>query len=143
MKIGTYGNKVFTVSDKKINTFGNISRSSSYNVDEQDNGANKPKLKDKAPGLDSMSFDIELRYDSVNVKKEMEDWLSMQGESHYFIIGKEVYGKNKWKLVGVDISNQEFAMHGVCKKATVSLSFKEAPANKKSNTAKSTRNTKG
>lgn len=143
MKIATFGSKVFTVSDKKINTFGTVSRSSSYNVDEQENGTNKPKLKNKAPGLDTLSFDIDLRSEYVNVRNEIEDWIEMQGENHYFIVGNEKYGNNKWKLVGVDISNQEFTLHGVCKSAKISLSFKEYATTKSNSSAKSTRNTKG
>lgn len=143
MKIGTFGSKVFTVSDKKINTFGTISRSSSYSVDEQENGKNKPKSKNKAPGLDTLSFEIELRSESVNVRQEIEDWISLMGESHYFIIGKENYGSNKWKLVGVDVSNQAFMFNGICKNATLSLSLKENAFSKKNSNAKSTRNTKG
>lgn len=143
MRIGTFGSKVFTVSDHKINTFGLVTRSSSYNVDEQENGLEKPKLKNKAPGLDSLSFDIELRAEYVNVRKEIDDWISMKGESHYFIIGQEKYGQNKWKLINVDISNQEFAIDGICKRATIGLSFKEHITATKTSSAKSTRNVKG
>lgn len=142
MKIGTYGSKVFTVSDNSIYTFGAVSRSSSYTTDEQENGSKKPKVKNKAPGVDTLSFPLELRADSVNVRKEVEDWISMQGESHYFIVGKENYGKNKWKLVGVDVSNQEFGPGGILKKASLNLSFKENAYTKKNNsTAQDTRNT--
>jgi hypothetical protein len=143
MKIGTYGPKVFTVSDKKINTFGSVSRSASYNVEEQENGTGKPKLKNKAPALETLSFSIELRSDSVDVRKEIESWIKLQGKSYYFIIGKEKYGMNKWELVGVDVSNQEFMIKGLLKSATISLNFKENVAKKKSTDAKQTRNTKG
>lgn len=143
MKIGTYGPKVFTISDKKINTFGIVTRTSSYEVEEQENGSEKPKLKNKAPALDTLSFNIELRADSVNVRKEVESWIQLKGKSYYFIVGKEKYGANKWKLLAIDISNQEFTVNGILKKATLGLSFKEnVNTTKSSKTAKQTRNTK-
>ncbi|BCJ98118.1 phage tail protein [Anaerocolumna chitinilytica] len=143
MKIGTFGSKVFSVSDNKINTFGNISRSANYNTEEQENGGSKPRLKNKAPELESMSFEISLRSDFSNVRREIDEWIQMKGKAYFFIIGKETYGLNKWELVGVEISNQEFAAGGILKKATLSLSFKESITSKKANTAKQTRNTKG
>lgn len=143
MKIATYGPKVFSVSDKIVNTFGAVSRSSSYKVDEQDNGSNKPKVKAKAPGLEDMSFGIELKSEYVNVRKEIESWFALQGKSYYFIVGKEKYGQHKWALIGVDVSDQEFSAKGLLRSAHVNLSFKEmAKATKSTVTAKSTRNTK-
>ena len=84
MKIATYGPKVFSVSTKKIMTFGAVSRSASYNVEEQENGSNKPKLKNKAPGLETMSFELELKHNSVNVRKEVESWIALRGKAYYF-----------------------------------------------------------
>ncbi len=143
MKIATYGPKVFSISADMINTFGAVSRSSSYNVEEQENGTNKAKLKNKAPGLETMAFELQLRNDFVNVRDEIESWLVLQGKSYYFIVGNEKYGTNKWELIGVDITNQEFTLRGVLKKATVSLNFKEMVSTVTNNvTAKQTRNTK-
>jgi hypothetical protein len=141
MKIATYSSKVFSVDEQKIYTFGQLSRSSSYTVDEQENGSGKPKLKNKAPGADTMSFSILLKSDYVNVRSEIEDWISMQGKSAIFIIGKEQYGQSKWRLVGVDIADQSFT-GSVLSKATLNLSFKEDYVSKKTSTAKNTRNTK-
>jgi hypothetical protein len=143
MKIATYGPKVFSIDEKKIYTFGQVSRSSSYSVDEQENGTSKPKLKNKAPGIEAMSFEVNMKSEYVNVRTEINDWIKMQGKSSYFIIGKEQYGLSKWRLVGVDVSNQTFAGNGQLRSATVSLSFKEDYNPKKSSTAKNTRNIKG
>jgi hypothetical protein len=143
MKVATYGSKVFTVSSKKIYTFNSLTRTAGYNVEEQENGTNKPRLKKKAPELESMSFDIELKSDSVNVRAEIKSWIAMVGESHYFILGKDKYGSNKWKLTDVNVADHEVVFGGGLKKATLSLSFKEDPGTSKSSSAKSTRNAKG
>lgn len=143
MKIATYGPKVFSIDEKRIYTFDQLSRSSSYSVDEQENGTGKPRLKNKAPGVDDMSFSIKLKDEYVNVRDEIDDWIKMQGKSSYFIIGKEQYGMSKWKLIGVNVSDQTFAGNGQIRTATLSLSFNEDFSPKKSSTAKNTRNTKG
>ncbi len=143
MKVATYGEKVFAVSSNKIYTFDSLSRTAGYNVEEQDNGTGKPKLKKKAPKLETMTFNIKLKADSVNVRAEIKSWISMVGESHYFILGKDKYGTNKWKLIDVNVSDHEIILGGNFKEAVLSLSFEEDPAPSKSNSAKSTRNTKG
>lgn len=143
MRIATYGSKVFTVSSDKIYTFNNLTRSVGYTVEEQENGTDKPKLKNKAPKLEDLSFEIELKSESVNVRAEIKSWISMVGESHYFILGKDKYGSNKWKLTDVNVSNQEVILGGNLKKATLSLSLKEDASTAKNSSAKSTRNAKG
>lgn len=143
MKVATYGSKVFTVSSNKIYTFNGLTRSAGYSVEEQENGTNKPKLKKKAPELENMSFNIELRADSVNVRAEIKSWIAMVGESHYFILGKDKYGSNKWKLTSVNVPDHEVGLEGELIKATLNLSFKEDSGSTISISAKSTRNAKG
>lgn len=144
MNIATWGSKIFKVSSKKVYTFSDMSRSASYNTEEQENGTKKPKLKNKAPALETMSIKVELSYLYCDVRKEIQSWINLQGKYYYFIIGSEQYGTNKWELVGVDASEQKFAVGGTLKSATLSLSFKEKVVKKTSSkTAKQTRNAKG
>ena len=143
MKVATYGSKVFTVSSNKIYTFQGLTRVAGYGVEEQENGTNKPKLKNKASELETLSFNVELNSNSVNVRAEIKSWIAMIGESHYFIIGKDKYGSNKWKLIDVNVTDHEVVLGGDFKKATISLSFKEDAGTVRSSSAKSTRNTKG
>jgi hypothetical protein len=143
MKIGTYGPKVFAVTDKSLSTFKGLARSSGYNVEEEDNGNGKPKLKKKSPSLEGLSFDIDLRSDFADVSKEIESWMNLKGESYYFLVGREKIGSNQWMLTNVDVSNIEFLPGGTIKKASLSLNLKENPISIKNSTAKSTRNAKG
>jgi hypothetical protein len=143
MKIGTFGPKVFTITDKHINTFKSLARSSGYNVEEEDNGTGKPKLKKKSPSLETLSFDIELRSDFADVGKEIESWIGLKGDSYYFIVGREKVGSNQWMLTNVDTSNIEILPGGKIKKASLSLSLRENSITVKNSTAKSTRNAKG
>ena len=143
MKIATFGKKVFKVSSNSIMTFGAVSRTAGFKVDEQENGKKKPLLKNKGPELETLSFPISLNASFVDVPKEIDSWIKLLGSSYYFIIGNKKYGNNKWELINCDISEQEFTRDGVIKSAQLSLSFKEKVVKTSTkSTAKTTRNTK-
>lgn len=144
MIIATWGNKVFKVSSDKVNTFSGLSRKSSISTEEQENGNKKPKLKNKAPTLETMSFKEDLKYQFCDVLKEINSWINEKGKYYYFILGSSQYGTNKWELIDIDVSNQVIGVDGILRSATLSLSFKEKVVSKSSNkTAKQTRNLKG
>lgn len=143
--IASWGPKNFIVNPKSIYTFDKITRSSSYTTEDKENGSKKPKLKNKHPNLEEMSFSIALnaRCLKYNILKEIDSWASLCGKSYYFIIGNTSYGNHKWELVGSNATEQILNIYGNIISAKIELSFKERPGKmSKSTKAKNTRNTK-
>lgn len=141
MVIGTFGSKKFSVSSKKIYTFNGLELSTSINTEESENGSGKPTVKKTSGASDGLSFSITLTNDNVNVRREIDDWINIQnkGTAYYMIFGKEKYGKNKWLVTSISVSDQEFLQNGIMRKATLNISFKEKVVKRTATTAKQTR----
>ena len=141
--IAFWGPKTFEVNSNVVYTFDKITRSTSFSVEDKENGKKKPKLKNKHPDLEEMSFSIYLnaRLLRYNVREEIESWASLCGKAYYFIVGNKAYGNHKWKLVSSSATEQKVNVYGDFISAKIDLNFKECPGSAKKS-AKSTRNTK-
>lgn len=144
----SWGNKKFEVNSKTVYTFDKISRTASYNVEEKTNGKHKPKLRNKNPALEDMSFSINLnaRFMKTSIESDIESWKELMGKSYYFLIGNKAYGKHKWELISINITEQKASKAGAIISAKLEISMKEKPSHsytsKKKSNAKSTRNSK-
>lgn len=128
MTIATFQKKVFQVSGTKKYTFDGLSMSGSIDAETQDKLHSKPSTYIKGESLLSMQIDIPLRADfGIDVRKEIEDWYSIQSRKNpdYFIIGNKPLGKNKWLIKSVDVSEYEIDNNGFMLKAKVSLKIEE------------------
>lgn len=146
--IASWGNKKFEVNSKTVYTFDKISRSASYNVEEKTNGKHKPKLRNKNPSLEDMSFSVNLnaQFMKTSIENDIESWKELIGKSYYFLLGKKVYGKHKWELISINVTEQKATKTGAIISAKLEISMKEKPSSspisKKKANAKSTRNSK-
>ena len=128
-KILSWNEKTFEVTNDKIYTFRGWSTSSSYEVDEKENGKEMPKDTAKAPGIGSISFEVYLRSDlGMDVKAEYDWWRAEcnKGTTSLLYIGDEQFGKYRWRLTGVSQSELKLANGGKWQSCKMSLTFGES-----------------
>jgi phage protein U len=144
--IASFGPKIFTVTNKKTDTFYDFQHSGSYETESQELLGKKPSTLDKGPGKDSLSFSITLMASlGVNPRKELEKWQEIlaAGTAYPFILGKKPFGKNKWKLVGLDDSEYIIDGQGNVLQVKINLKFDEFVRNGKKTEAKKEAASKG
>lgn len=126
--IGTFGKVVFTVSNTKIFTFQDFQRSGSAQWEEQEVIKRKPKLEFNGPGLESISFQMELMAKhGVNPRLEMEKLGAMRdtGQPAKLIIGGLPVGKYRWVIESLNESWKEIDSKGNVLSAGVNVALKE------------------
>lgn len=103
--IGSLGDVNFVVdTTNKIRTFMDFNRTSSSRWASNEIVLQKPKSQFLGPGLDTITFKIQLnvRY-GVNPRAEMEKLLAYErdGKVLLFIVGGKKLGVNKWRISGL------------------------------------------
>ncbi len=121
--------KIFYVSDSEILTYSGMSASHSYNTEEKKNGKKMPKTKDVGPGIGTMNFSMKLSVLKGNDVKAEHDWWVAEcekGSYSYIYMGSTKFGKYKWRIKQVDISDLVTINDGTLwKSCTLSVSFEE------------------
>lgn len=113
-KLGTLGKIVFSVSDKKVQTFDDMSLESSVKYHTHDRHLKKPLLEFGGPDSDKMSFTM---YHSVflgvNPEKQVKmiDKYMNDGEILSLIIGGKRYG-SKWVITKHSKAYKKFDKKG-------------------------------
>ncbi|KNF08561.1 hypothetical protein CLPU_6c00470 [Gottschalkia purinilytica] len=126
--IASFATKVFSVSQKRIYTLDEISRTGALNIEEQEVDGQKPSTYIKGPGLDEFSFTIPfVRQSGLSIGKEIEDWMNIRNMArpHMFILGNSPISNNKYLLVNVSVSDVVLDSKGNYVRAKVELQFKE------------------
>jgi hypothetical protein len=128
-KIGNFGKLItFEVSDKKVLTFNNFSKTVSGNWGTHERVGKKPQSEFLGPGLQQISFDIVLsanlgvkpRFVITNIEKAIE-----KGRVEYLVIGAKKVGSNKWKITQMSESWGVVMSKGELQRAEVSLTLEE------------------
>jgi len=104
----TWLEKSFNISREQILSFSGLNASHSFKTEEKKNGKNMPKTKEVSPGIGTMSFDVHLdNFQGNDVKDEYEWWTDAceKGTYSYLYIGGEKFGKYKWRVNKVDVSD--------------------------------------
>lgn len=128
MNVLEYGGKIFSVSPNRVYTFDGLERSGELSVDEQEVDGQKPSTYVKGPTLDKVGFNVVIKNSSnLDIRSEIESWMTIKDLAipHYIILGKKIYGKNKYLLTNVNASDQIVMPTGLISKATIRLEFSE------------------
>ena len=96
MSIGSFGNIIFTASAEQMRTFDELQRQNSARYVEHEVIGKKPLLEFKGPGLEELSFKIQLMsYYGVDPDAELRALQEMRdrGEAAQLIFGETKIGK--------------------------------------------------
>lgn len=143
MKIGSYGDIIFEVSDKKAQTFKDFERSGSARWNDHEIIGMKSKSEFSGPGLDDLSITILLKAElGVNPIKQIEKLRAMKdgGKVAPFIVGDKPISKNYWSIQQMSESHKVIDSKGNTMSAEVSLSLKEYVIKIKKKKAKTSKN---
>lgn len=106
-EIGTLGEVVFTVSYDLVRTFQDYKRNSSARLQTHEIIGKKPVTEFLGPGLDSISFAIDLSaFKGVNPKEEAEKLrkIMQNGEYVNLVIAGSPVSDNKWVIESINES---------------------------------------
>lgn len=128
MEVGKFGNMVFSVSRKKINSFQNFSKDVSAEWKEHSTYKNKPTSEFTGANLQQITFDIHLSAAlGINPLKEIIKWekICEQGKHDTLFIGKKQVGKYDWKVEKVSESWNHIFKNGGLIAADITVTMSE------------------
>ena len=103
--IGYFGKDIiFETSDQRILTFTGLTRETASRYNGHELIETKPKTEFIGPGLDTITFTIDLNGNNgVKPREEMEKWLdkAREGEAEIIVIGGKPLGADKWVVKSV------------------------------------------
>jgi phage protein U len=102
--IGAFGKIFFKSSDKRILTFNGLTREIAGRFETHEVIGKKPKTEFIGPGLDTISFTINLNASlGVRPRREMDKWEAMasKGSAEILVIGGKPVGTDKWVVKSV------------------------------------------
>ena len=129
-KIGSFGNLVFSVSDRTVKTFDGMSWDFSADYATHDRHIKADLLEYMGPGIEGISFSMVLSaFLGVNPLKEIKKLREMVKEGHAerLVIGGKVYGSYKWVMQKGTVDFQRFDNTGNWLAAKVKVTLKEYP----------------
>lgn len=129
-KIGSFGNLVFSVSDRTVKTFDGMSWDFSADYATHDRHIKADLLEYMGPGIEGISFSMVLSaFLGVNPLKEIKKLREMVKEGHAerLVIGGKVYGSYKWVMQKGTVDFQRFDNTGNLLAAKVKVTLKEYP----------------
>ncbi len=129
-KIGSFGDLVFSVSDRTVKTFDGMSWDFSADYATHDRHIKADLLEYMGPGIEGISFSMVLSaFLGVNPLKEIKKLREMVKEGHAerLVIGGKVYGSYKWVMQKGTVDFQRFDNTGNLLAAKVKVTLKEYP----------------
>ena len=129
-KIGSFGNLVFSVSDRTVKTFDGMSWDFSADYATHDRHIKADLLEYMGPGIEGISFSMVLSvFLGVNPLKEIKKLREMvrEGYAERLVIGGKVYGSYKWVMQKGTVDFQRFDNTGNLLAAKVKVTLKEYP----------------
>lgn len=127
-RIGSWGARVFAVTNKKMLTFDNYTRKVSYRTEDVENGNQKPGTARIAPELMTQNMQIRVsRFLGVNVRKEVAAWEKAceTGAVYKLILGKRAVGSHKHLVKSIQLSSAHFDKKGEMIDCTLDVAFQE------------------
>ncbi|THD15379.1 phage tail protein [Anoxybacillus gonensis] len=138
-KIGSFGDIVFEVSEKKTQTFTDFKRSGSAKWNDHEIIGHKPKSEFIGPGLEEISFTILLKAElGINPSEQLEKLRNMRdsGKVAPFILGGKPISQNYWSIQQLNESNKTVDNKGNILVVEVEVNLKEYVVKKKKATKK-------
>lgn len=126
--IGYFGDIIFETSDKKILNFTDMSREASSRFATHELIGQKPKDEFIGPGLDTISFTINLNASfGVNVRQELDKWIELvrNGMAHTLVVGGKKLGVDKWKIKSVSESFGTIFQQGQIYSGKINVNLEE------------------
>ncbi len=102
--IGAFGDVIFETSDKKILNFSGFTRNAQGRFAKHEIINNKPLSEFLGPGLDTVTFTVNLNGNfGVKPREEMDRWivLARSGTANTLVIGNSAIGVDKWAVINV------------------------------------------
>lgn len=124
--IGTLGRIVFQVSSGKVLTFRDFNRSGAARIEEHNVIGRKPTLEYVGPGLDQITFTVQLnRTLGINPKNELEAFKEARetGQILSLIIGGDYLGR--WIIANTEELHRRHDGRGRILVAEISLTLRE------------------
>jgi phage protein U len=137
-KIGSFGDIVFEVSNKKTLTPKDFDRNGSARWNDHEIIGHKPKSEFSGPGLEEVSFTLILKAElGINPTKQLEKLRKMRdtGKVAPFIIGGKPISQNYWSIQQLSESYKTIDNEGNILSAEVNVSLKEYYVKKKKATS--------
>lgn len=127
--VGSLGHRIiFTVSDKQVLTFSNMTRETAGRWATHEAMGVKPRAEFLGPDCQKVSFDITLSV-SLGVRprhvlEAIEDMVE-SGDAEYLIIGSRPIGRHPFRITGSSETWDTVYSGGELAKAKVSLTLEE------------------
>lgn len=129
MAIANWGTAViFSVSDLKVFTFQNLSRTVGASWATHSRIGKKDQVEYLRPNLQKLNFDITLDYSyGVNPRTIIErmERAAELGEVHPFIVGGKPVGRLYWRLTSVSEAWETIYNNGALTKAKLTIAMEE------------------
>lgn len=126
--IGTLGDIIFSVSERKVKTFNDMKWETSANYATHDRHMQDDLLEflGTEPGTISFSMHFSVML-GVNPVNELNKVLSAEksGQVMRLVIGHKVYGRHKWVITKTSKSLERFDKKGNLWIASIDISLKE------------------
>lgn len=128
MSVGSFGNMIFAVSKKKVNTFDALKRNRTANWKEHERYGGKALSEFTGPGLQEISFNIVLDANlGVKPRNEIDKWgkLCDAGKHDILVIGNKQIGDNEWKINKISETWNTILSKGELVRAEMTISLSE------------------
>lgn len=126
--LGSWGDLVFSVSEKQIKTFDNMKRSESARWAKHDIHGKKSKPEFLGEDLGKVTFDMLFSAQlGVNPMKEIDKLIiaERKGEAHMLIVGTKRFGLHKYYIASINSDLNQFDNRGLLLSAKVNLTMEE------------------
>lgn len=127
MAVGSFGSKIFDITEESMVYFTDLSYKASLKTTENNVAGGKNTLTVNGISLDTFTINVHLRYPFVDVRAEIDSWMALlRAKAPYpFVIGGQVYGAQKFLLTSVSNSKPDIGPLGVFTQAVLALTFTE------------------
>ena len=119
---------LFEVSDQKVLTFQNFTRSNKIRYAKHDILQRKPLLEFMGSDSDSITLQIILKAElSVNPRKEMDKLIQIQrdGITVSVVVGGSGFGMNRWLITDLVMNWERVDSKGILTSAACNLTLQE------------------
>lgn len=132
--IATFGDLVFEVSSRKVNTINNLSRTIEARYEKHEIKHQKPLLEFEGPDIDPTSFDMQLRAElGINPVEEIEKWkeYAIKGKRALLLIGNNPFSNNAFVITKITENYKRIDNKGVVFAIDATVEMLEYPVTNK------------
>lgn len=126
--IGSFGPVIFIVSQEKVMTFQDLTRSSAGRWAQHDILGKKPKKEWIGPGVDTISFTMRfILSEELNPRTELDRLTELErtGRALPLVIGNKGLGTGLWVITSLSQAWEQIDNRGVVYAATVDITLEE------------------